>query len=329
MAYSQTDLDPPYAVLADLLIKGRLVPFLGAGASLREDGEKTGAQPSSESLPSAKELGDLLAKELGIDADEIGAHSLLEVASYYELYADRSYLQSRLRSIFLHAYRPGSLHRFLAGLPDPILIVTTNYDRLLEQAFLAQNKPYHLVVTPIALRECEGKFLWWKRDDDRPAIVNPDELDLSLKDASVIFKIHGSVDPNSIEFDSFVITEDDYFEMAGRYFQRTLIPPCIHGHLVQSSIVFLGYSLRDIHMRHVVRQTRLGLRHFAVAKSMSPLESYMWRALKISPYEISIQEFVQAMRAEGERLGTVNKPPQHPDATVHKIKAKSKAVKHH
>jgi len=323
------NLDPPYHVLADLLIKGRLVPFLGAGASLREDSDETLSQSSSESLPSAKELADLLARELGIDANEIGAHSLLEVALYYELCAGRLYLQSKLRSIFLHAYRPGSLHRFLANLPNPILIVTTNYDRLLEQAFLAQDKPYHLVVTPIALPECEKKVLWWKHNDNRPTIISPDELDLSLKDTSIIFKIHGSVDPNSDEFDSFVVSEEDYFEMAGRYFQRTLVPPCIYGHLAKSHIVFLGYSLRDIHMRHVVRQMRLGLRHFAIAKSMSKFESYMWRALKIDAYEISIQEFIEALRVEGERLSTVYTPPQHPDGTVHKTKAEAEAAEHH
>ena len=40
-------------------------------------------------------------------------------------------LRKRLKEIFSHEQAPTPLHEFLAGLPAPLLIVTTNYDDLL------------------------------------------------------------------------------------------------------------------------------------------------------------------------------------------------------
>ena len=77
-----------------------------------------------------------------------------------ELYED-------LRSIFNNDHPPTVLHDFLARLPATLrakgcprgqfLVVTTNYDDVLEQAFRAAGEPYDM-VSYIADGEHQGKF---------------------------------------------------------------------------------------------------------------------------------------------------------------------------
>ena len=49
-----------------------------------------------------------------------------------------------LRETFCREFRPGTIHRLLARIEQPLLIVTTNYDDLIERAF--DKRPFHLVV---------------------------------------------------------------------------------------------------------------------------------------------------------------------------------------
>ena len=61
----------------------------------------------------------------------------------------RKLLRRQLRSHLAVNAKPGALHEYLARLPGHRLIITTNYDTLLEQALRAANKPFHLVVHPM------------------------------------------------------------------------------------------------------------------------------------------------------------------------------------
>jgi hypothetical protein len=298
-------LSPPLGILADCLVKGRLVPFLGAGASLSE--QSTSASTESGSLPTAQGLADLLYERLGLPTSGSGASgmSLLDVSTFYELYVGRNMLQEELRSIFLSVYKPTSLHQFLADLSYPVFIMTSNYDTLLEQAFQCTEKPYHLLVTPVARPDLKDRMLWWQPGSEKPLIIRPKEFELSLETTSIIFKIHGSVDPKSSEFDSFIVTEEDYFEMAGRFFLKTLIPDCIHRHLVRCNFLFLGYGLRDIHVRHTLKQLGLHFKHFAIVKNVSPVDLRMWQRLDIDAYQMLISDFVESFRERCKTIGAI------------------------
>ena len=64
------------------------------------------------------------------------------MAQYFEAALGAGPLRERLRDIFSHRQPPTPLHQFLASMPAPLLVVTTNYDDLLERAFQAAGKPY-------------------------------------------------------------------------------------------------------------------------------------------------------------------------------------------
>lgn len=119
----------------------------------------------------------------------------------------------RLHKIFNRTYQVGVIPRFLAEVPVPLLIVTTNYDHLIEQSFQAKGRLYHLVVHPTESKELAGSVLWWKPGEAKPTLYPPAKLPLSVTDTAVIYKMHGSVDRQAGRWDSFVITEEDYVDL--------------------------------------------------------------------------------------------------------------------
>ena len=72
-------------------------------------------------------------------------------------------------------------------MPCPLLIVTTNYDDLIEEAFT--DRPYDLVVHIISPK-LHGRLLWWPAGAEKPEHVLPKNLDLDLETTTVIDKMH-------------------------------------------------------------------------------------------------------------------------------------------
>ena len=140
--------EPPYGIIWNRLKTGGVVPFLGAGASFVGRLPDANWDPSAPRfLPSGSELAQLLADEAGFPApDPRDCDDLAKVSSYYADIAGRRPLRERLRDVLNHDYQSGPLHELLADIPAPLLIVVTNYDTLVEQAFHAKGKPYDLVI---------------------------------------------------------------------------------------------------------------------------------------------------------------------------------------
>jgi hypothetical protein len=177
-------VDPHGERVVKAIIDGRLVPFLGAGASLCARPEKA-SYKHGQYLPSGNELASYLAQKFGYRVAETQevqcphcgkTHTatypkdLLRVAQYVALVTGSGPLYEELRNIFDADYPPTALHHLLAKIPAILrsrgyppryqLVVTTNYDDLLERAFKAANEPVDL-VTYVAEGEKRGKFLHW------------------------------------------------------------------------------------------------------------------------------------------------------------------------
>ena len=144
---------PPYGAIWEQFESGEVIPLLGAGASLCSRPEDDEGRPLSWTgaddpfLPNGRELGNWLADKCNFP-DPAELSDLAKVASYYEIRMRRGRLVRRLRDVFCQDYPPGPVHQLLASSPRPLLIVTTNYDNLIEKAFAANHRPYHLVAYP-------------------------------------------------------------------------------------------------------------------------------------------------------------------------------------
>lgn len=85
-------LEPPYGIIANRLEAGKVVPFLGAGASLveRPPGE-TWTVDNRVFLPSGLDLAHFLADEAQFPSDDPrDVDDLAKVSSYYAAIAGRT-----------------------------------------------------------------------------------------------------------------------------------------------------------------------------------------------------------------------------------------------
>jgi hypothetical protein len=307
-------MEPPYGVISNLLRKRRVVPLLGAGASMigRPPGVAWDANAPAF-LPSGLDLSHLLAEEAGFPrGDEHDRDDLAKVASYFTDVAGRRILRDRLREVLLAGtYRCGELHEFLASqVPGPLVIVVTNYDTLLEQAFQAAGKAYDLVIYPADRKEIANAVLWWEHGREKPAAVSPNELDIDLERTTVIFKMHGTVVSQSNEWDNFVITEEDYVEFLSRLTFNTAIPSIFFRYFRERSFLFLGYGLRDWNLRVLLKNLSKHLGggrqaegeedevqpSWAIQRAPSPLEERLWQRNHVNIFDCELDDFVARMR---------------------------------
>jgi hypothetical protein len=303
-------IEPPYGVIWNRLNQGKVIPFLGAGASFV--GRSAGAswEPKRPTfLPSGLELAQLLADEAQFPStDPRDLDDLAKVCSYYSDISGRPALRERLREILNHDYQSGSLHNLLASVDAPQVIVTTNYDALIEQAFLAANRPYDLVVYPADRKDIANAVLWWPHGANEPHARAPNELDIDLTKTTVIYKMHGTIVRDGSEWDNFVITEEDYVEFLSRMTTNTAVPSLFYPFFRERSFLFLGYSLRDWNLRVVLKNlskylSKRGddeLPSWAIQYKPSELDKRLWSRRNVSIFDQTIDEFVDKLR---QRIG--------------------------
>jgi hypothetical protein len=300
-------LEPPYRFIRKALASGEVIPFLGAGASL--GASVIGAGDGVDelvALPSGGELADRLALEGNFPKTE--ERNLPSVAQYFEdVAAGRPALYEELRTIFTRQYTPSKVHGYLASLPGPLLIVTTNYDDLMETAFREAGRPFDLVIhtTDPGLGE---QLLWWEEGADEPACVVPNKLDIDLETVSVVYKMHGAVDRLVAARDQYVITEDDYVDFLTRLIKQEAFPSIFAEPFQKRHFLFLGYGLRDWNFRvilnRVEKDLRQGpetdaddLRSWAIDASPSLLETRLWQGRGVEIFKMTIDDFLDGLAA--------------------------------
>jgi SIR2-like domain len=305
-------MEPPYAVILDRLRQGKVIPFFGAGASVTGRGPNDTWVEASPFLPSGAELSQLLARQVQFSAvsnHPEEAADLLKVSAYFEESSGRDVLREELHSVLARDCAPGPLHRLAASIEGLRLLVTTNYDTLIERAFDAVKRPYDLVIYPKDSDDTAASIMHWPAGAAAPLTLSPDDLQIDLEKTTVIFKMHGSIDDRSgtPTYDNFVITEDDYIEFLARMTSGTAVPKNFLRHFRGRSFLFLGYSLSDWNMRIVLRnlgrefeaqsQRSATTKHWAIQRSPSELEKWLWRKRGVNVYEQDLQDFVDRLTA--------------------------------
>jgi len=204
---------------------------------------------------------------------------------------------------------PGPLHRFLARLPAMLrergaphqLIVTTNYDLALERAF--ENAGEELdIVAYVAAGPHRGRF-WHRSPGDPPRpidVPNTYATELDLERRTILLKLHGAVDPlPEREWESFVITEDDYIDYLGHSELAAVVPVSLAARLRRSHFLFLGYEMADWNLRLILNriwgERPVGYRSWAVQRAPSPLARAFWRRFDVSALDVDPQSYVELL----------------------------------
>lgn len=247
--------------------KGQCILFLGAGvhapppeeAAQGQDPAPAGtpletasptepARPEYHYPPEVRPLmGGDLAEELAEDCGYAirfpreSVRDLQRVSLCYEKSPGfgRAKLVQRLNQCLMLNKKPSPILNMLAEMPFRI-IVTTNYDRLMEAALRAKEKEPTVVVY-------DPDFNRNTRDvGEEPEDKHP-----------LIFKMHGDLTQN----ESIVITDEDYITFVQRMAasgndQAYPVPVTVRYRMQKWSILFVGYSLRDYNLRLLFRTLR-------------------------------------------------------------------------
>jgi hypothetical protein len=243
-----------------------------------------------------------LAKKTEFPREPNQPLALTTVSQYFDLVAGRVTLEQELHDIFACNSAAMALHAFLAKPQIPLLIVTTNYDDLIECAFAAEQRDFDIVIHTTD-PQLGAQLLWWQHGASKPEQVNPNELAIPLHQKTVIYKMHGAVDRKDQTRDQYVITEDDYIEFLARMTKNTAIPAIFAEPFQTRHFLFLGYGLQDWNLRVVLNRVEKdlrrpkGIKSWAIRRQPSPLEQRFWQERGVEVYDMSIDEFVQELQS--------------------------------
>jgi DNA-binding SARP family transcriptional activator len=295
-------------------------------AILRQDPsiDRAGTPPPSDDhfadVVKAMLAGRLVAV-LGSDVGELAAglaehfsypgepSDLTRVSQYVAMMQGSGPLWDELHALIETGAQATPIHRFFASLPPLLrergaphqLIVTTSYDLALEQAFLDAGEEFD-VVSYIASGRHRGRFCHLAPDGNAAAIEIPNTYatELSLERRTIILKLHGRFDPSpQREWESFVVTEDDYIEYLAHADVSASVPVGLAARLQRSHFLFLGYTMADWNLRVVLKRLwgdqQLSYRSWAVQPAAKLLEREFWRRLDVNVLELPLEEYVELL----------------------------------
>lgn len=202
--------------IAAELNRGEVVFFLGAGMS------------KDVGLPSTAELAEDLSNDF--KPSDIEKPSLVEIADYCSAEHRRPQLNTEIRSIVKAAQdkvkKPSPAHVALANLKDVNLVITTNWDTLLEDACEAVKRPYYSIFTDADL---EG----------RP----------KSHETLNILKMHGTLDSPG----SYIVSEDDFarFKRNHSFLYRRL-----ENIFIDQTVILIGYGMGDENFKRAYNDVR-------------------------------------------------------------------------
>lgn len=288
--------------------EGKVIPFLGAGANLCDRPALAEWQPGGAFLPSGGELARYLASEYEYPGDD--SRDLVRVAQYVDLITGgEGALFEELRPLFTGMYEPNRLHRWLASLPErqraagsPTryqLIVTTNYDDVLERAFADAGEPIDIVLYAAEADE-PGRFVHVSPDGDRRFVPKHNEYrGLDLEQRPVILKIHGAIDRREDADDNYVITEDHYIDYLAHGSIAKLMPAYLMARMRNSHFLFLGYAMRDWNLRVILHyiwsQQARRFGSWAIERDPDPIDEKFWQRHRVEILEARLEDWVDAM----------------------------------
>jgi hypothetical protein len=254
---------------------------------------------------------------------------LTSIASYFERLQGRKKLWELLQQVIGPKKMPTRTHKLLAEAArhhlnqksaGDYLIITTNYDCLMENALDALEVPYIVLMTKKSdsrvLIRCSEKvenreILLRKSNKDYPS-----EFVLRKTQGVVIlYKIHGCLHPDfSFDDEGLVISDNDYVNYVTQMSNNKMIPAEVGSLMRDKPLWFLGYSLSDWNVRSLYEEVKKKSdpdrkqRDYSVMYSVGDFEGLFFEKNDIAIFQASLNEFVDGIIAglpSGVKMGPV------------------------
>lgn len=301
------------------LIKQKLcTPFIGSGA----------AYPW---IPTGTQLAENWASEFNYpmkhksDLSELAQFLVIKNGNY-ELYP-KLILSEKLKNITIPNFDlpqyKSSPYAILAELPFQIYI-TTNYDNIMEKALTDK------------LRKPVSEFCRWNSYADYreiPSVFKEKTKNYTpSEDQPLVYHLHGHMDyPQSMvltekDYIDFILSMGNDFALHSAKKRSKMIPSEIMRALATTSLLFIGYSLRDVNFRIMFRNIvnhvgeRSTYRNVAVLKVppnsstedqqteiRNYLNEYVNQMFKTNVYWGDSQDFFNELRSRWDNYRTMTK----------------------
>jgi len=277
----------PASLVRDLQ-EGRVVLFLGAGATI---GAK---HPEGASPPTARALALMLANNfLGPEFAEMPLSQVAELAiSETDLFT----VQQFIASIF-DPFQPADFHKVIPKLKWRAL-ATTNYDLIVERAYDQAKDPLQF---PVIFRK-NGERVEEK-------LQGPKSL--------IYLKLHGCITDINDPDVPLILTTDQYVTYRkgrSRLFDR------LKELFYECPFVFVGHSLADYDLRSILQElTSIGSarpRSYLVTPELSDPEVRLFESKRITHIPASFKDFIHeadaAVPAQFRVLMSLQDTSEHP-----------------
>jgi DNA-binding SARP family transcriptional activator len=286
-----------YRELVDALFAGRLVPVLGAGAHADTQHGRNGIAPGVD------DAADYLARQFDCQPAR-----LAQISQYVEVTRGSGPLYDELHSLYDADFDPSPAHRLVARLPAllrergaaQLLVVTTNYDLALERALLDEGEEFD-VVSYLAVGPHRGRFVHVAPDGHARVIEIANEYgELAPDRRTVVLKVHGQVDRRpEREWESFVVSEDDYIDYLAQTELASLVPVTLTARLRRSHFLFLGYPPHEWNFRVFLHRIwggqKVSYRSWAVEPKPDALEREFWRHVDVDLLDVPLDRYVEEL----------------------------------
>jgi DNA-binding SARP family transcriptional activator len=300
----QRRIDDHFGDVAKALLAGRLVTVLGSGVNQLEE-------PCDGSLPASDEVAAHLARVFECPSEH--ARDLAHVAEYVAVAKGAGPLYDELHVLFDRDCAPGPAHRALASLAvhltarnlPPQLLLTTNFDQLLEQAFEDAGERLDVVLY-LALGRHRGKFLHLMSEGNGTVVDLPNAYtELAPDQTTVLFKIHGGIDPRpERDWESFVVSEDDHIDYLAQADISVVLPVTLAARLRRSHFLFLGYPLEQwslrVFLHRLFGREKVAYRSWAIGQEPDEIELELWRQRGIDVFDIPLDDYLARLQSRVE-----------------------------
>jgi len=267
--------------------------------------------PHISILEHEEEISDLIKYVVKLWGLPNFSTTLSTVAEKYELMFHRYSLIENLYELFQNRIEVTRTHHLIAEVAsshlknndaEDFLIITTNYDCLMEKALNIKKIPYTVITWNFYDEKIYLQFSENVENIEKLKKLNPPKYPINFylnkgktnKPFVIIYKIHGSLDDPNKKNDGIVITQNDYYTFVSKMSSSYgIFPGWVVKKIRETPILFLGYSLRDWNIRQglLKNRHRFRIKDFIISRLFSNYEKRFYDKNNIVAIESDLHTF--------------------------------------